>query len=148
MVERSYQNIGENYENPQNLFLVSNTFFTEKDIWYLDIGCNNHMCRKNKLFSFLNKVVKSTVKFRNDSNIPILVKGWISIRLKYECQNFIGDVFYAIGIHHNFLSIKLLSQKGYNMHIHNNYCTLIDKNSTFITKVRITPNHLFLLKIW
>jgi len=40
-----------------------------------------------------------------------------------------------------------LSEKGYNMQIHDGYCTLIDKNRRFIANVKMTPNRLFLLKV-
>jgi len=36
-----------------------------------------------------------------------------------------------------------LLEKGYNMHIQKGYCTLIDRNGRFITKVKMTPNCLF-----
>ncbi|KAI5437422.1 hypothetical protein KIW84_023511 [Lathyrus oleraceus] len=40
-----------------------------------------------------------------------------------------------------------LSEKGYNMQIHNGFCMLIDRNGRFIPKVRMTLNRLFPLKI-
>ncbi|XP_058740876.1 uncharacterized protein LOC131613206 [Vicia villosa] len=76
---------------------------------------------EEELFSSLNEMVKSTVKFGNNSYIPILGKGRISTRLKDGTQNFIGDVFYAPGLHHNLLSIGQLSEKSYNMQIHNGF---------------------------
>ena len=147
MAESSYQHTGESSENQHSLFLASNTLSEEENIWYLDTGCSNHMCGKKELFTSLNETVKSTVMFGNNSNIPIVGKGQISIRLRDGSQNFIGDVFYAPGLHHNLLSMGQLSEKGYNMQIHNGYCTLIDRNGRFITKVRMTPNRLFPLRI-
>ena len=105
------------------------------------------MCGKKELFSSLNETVKSTVKFGNNSNIPIEGKCQIAIRLKDGSQNFICDVFYAPGLHHNLLSMGQLSEKGYNMKIHKGYCTLIDRNGRFITKVKMSPNRLFPLRI-
>ncbi|KAF1867906.1 hypothetical protein Lal_00012802 [Lupinus albus] len=70
-------------------------------------------------------------------------RGQISIMLKDESQNFIGDVFCAPGLPHNLLSMGQLLEKSYNMQIHNGFCTLIDINGRFITKVRRTPNRLF-----
>jgi len=147
MAESSYQHTGESSKNQHSLFLASNTLSEEENIWYLDTGCSNHMCGKKELFSSLDETVKSNVKFGNNSNIPIVGKGQIAIRLKDGSQNFIGDVFYAPGLHHNLLSIGQLSEKGYNMKIHNGYCTLIDRNGRFITKVKMTPNRLFPLRI-
>ena len=104
------------------------------------------MCGKKELFSSLDEFVKSLVKFGNNAYIPILGIGQISIRLKDGSQNFISDIFYAPGLYHNLLSMRQLSEKGYNMHIHQGYCTMIDKNGRFIAKVKMTPNRLFPLK--
>jgi len=87
------------------------------------------------------------MKFGNNSNIPILGKGRVAIRLKDGSQNFISDVFYTPGLHHNLLSMGQLSEKGYNMQIHDGYCTWINKNRRFIAKVKMTPNRLFPLKV-
>ncbi|RDX82720.1 hypothetical protein CR513_36455, partial [Mucuna pruriens] len=38
-------------------------------------------------------------------------------------------------------------KKGYNVHIYDGYYTLIDRNRKFIIKVKMAPNHLFLLKV-
>ena len=73
------------------------------------------MCGKKELFSSLDEYVKSSVKFGNNANIPILGKGQISIKLKDDFQKFISDIFYAPGLHHNLLSMEQLSKKGYNM---------------------------------
>jgi len=112
MAESSYQHTGESSENQHSLFLASNTLSEEENIWYLDTGCSNHMCGKKELFSSLDETVKSNVKFGNNSNIPIVGKGQIAIRLKDGSHNFIGDVFYAPGLHHNLLSMRQLSKKG------------------------------------
>ena len=105
------------------------------------------MCGKKELFSSLDESVKSSVRFGNNTDIPILGKGRISIRLKDGSHNSISDVFYAPGLHHNLLSMGQLSDKGYDMQIHQGYCTMYDKNGRFIAKVKMTLSHLFPLKI-
>ncbi|KAL4388518.1 hypothetical protein GQ457_09G024580 [Hibiscus cannabinus] len=147
IAENQYEHTGESSDNPQTLLLAANNFSGDGDIWYLDTGCSNHMCGKKELFFSLDETVKSTVKFGNNSNIPILGKGRVAIRLKDGSQNYISDVFYAPGLHHNLLSMGQLSEKGYNMQIHDGYCTLIDKNRRFIAKVKMTPNRLFPLRV-
>ncbi|RDX73402.1 hypothetical protein CR513_47002, partial [Mucuna pruriens] len=47
IAESQYGNIGENFDNPQRLFLTNNTFSEDENIWYLDIESSNHMCGKN-----------------------------------------------------------------------------------------------------
>ena len=63
-----------------------------------------------KLFSSLEEMIKSMIKFGNNANIPIVRKGQIPIRLEDGSQNFISDVFYALSFHHNLLSIGQLSE--------------------------------------
>lgn len=70
------------------------------------------MCGRKKLFSALDEIVKSIVRFENNANIPIMGKGQITIRLKYGSQNFIFDVFDVPGLHHNLLSMRQPSKKG------------------------------------
>jgi len=105
------------------------------------------MYQKKELFSSLNKMVKSTIKFGNNTNIPILGKGQITIKLKDGSQNFIYDVFYTLGLHLNLLSMRQRSEKVFNMKIYQGYCTLIDKNGRFVAKVKMTHDRLFPLKI-
>ena len=119
----------------------------DENIWYLDTSCSNHMYQKKELFSSLNKMVKSTIKFGNNTNIPILGKGQITIKLKDGSQNFIYDVFYTLGLHLNLLSMRQRSEKVFNMKIYQGYCTLIDKNGRFVAKVKMTHDRLFPLKI-
>ena len=105
------------------------------------------MCRKNELFSALDETVRSRVKFGNNTNIPILGKNQISIKLKDGSQNLISVVFYVPNLRYNLLSMGQLLEKGYNIQIHHGFCTLIDWNGRFVTKVKMTPNRLFPLKI-
>ncbi|KAF7821882.1 U-box domain-containing protein 32 isoform X1 [Senna tora] len=121
----------------ETLFFASNNFFVDENVWYLDTGCSNHMCGKKEMFSSLDESFNSSVKFGNNTNIPILGKGQISIRLKDDTQNFIFDVFHAPGLHHNLLSMEQLSEKSYDMRVHQGFCTLFDKNGRFVAKLRI-----------
>ena len=62
----------------------------------LDTSCNNLVVVKRELFSTLDKSVKSLVKFSNNSNIFILGKDQISIKLKDGSQNFVLDFFFFL----------------------------------------------------
>lgn len=73
------------------------------------------MCGKKELFSALDETIKSTMRFGNNANIPIMGKSQITIRLKEGSQNFISNVFYAFGLHRKLLSMRQLLEKGYNM---------------------------------
>ncbi|RDX82721.1 hypothetical protein CR513_36456, partial [Mucuna pruriens] len=66
-----YQNISENFDNPQSLVLASNRFLEDETIWCLDTGLTI-MYGKDELFCTLDEIVKSIIKFKNDTNILIL----------------------------------------------------------------------------
>ncbi|XP_026431826.1 uncharacterized protein LOC113329071 [Papaver somniferum] len=42
--------------------------------WYQDTGCNNHICGRREMFDNLDESVRSSVKFGNNSTIPVIGK--------------------------------------------------------------------------
>ncbi|PKI72238.1 hypothetical protein CRG98_007375 [Punica granatum] len=67
------------------LFMCDIAVENQKNVWYLDTGCSNHMCGVKELFSKLDGCFRSEVKFRNNSEVPIMGKGTISIKAKDGC---------------------------------------------------------------
>lgn len=56
------------------MFLACNVAqANEKDVWFLDSGCSNHMTGNLEMFSSLDENVKSDVTLGNDNKV--LVKG-------------------------------------------------------------------------
>ena len=49
-----------------------------QDVWYLDIGCSNHMCEKKELFSQLDELICGEVNFGNKSKVSTM-----NVMLKY-----------------------------------------------------------------
>ncbi|RDX74046.1 hypothetical protein CR513_46255, partial [Mucuna pruriens] len=62
-------------------------------------------------------MVKFSIRFGNNTNIPILGKCQVTIILKDGSQNFIFDTSSQL------IEYGQLSKKGYNMQIHHVYCT-------------------------
>ena len=77
----------------------------DKNKWYIDTGCSNHMSRKKELFVELDESVCGEVKFENNIVLPVFGKEKIPISLKNGFSDFIFDVFYVPGLHHNLLSM-------------------------------------------
>ncbi|XP_026378735.1 uncharacterized protein LOC113273192 [Papaver somniferum] len=115
--------------------------------WYLDTGCNNHMCGRKELFNSLDESVRSIVKFGNNSTIPVMEKGRIGIVLNNGAKTYIMDVFYVPGLHQNLLSMGQLLEKGYSTNIFNDVCSIHDRFRRLITRVQMTKNRLFPLNI-
>lgn len=43
----------------------------ETDVWYIDIGCSNHMSDCKKSFPTLDESYKSTVAFGDNSSVEV-----------------------------------------------------------------------------
>ena len=48
---------------------------TNKQLWYLDTGCSNHMCGDKEIFLNLDESYKDKVKFGNNTKIFVMGKG-------------------------------------------------------------------------
>ncbi|XP_020412779.1 uncharacterized protein LOC109947261 [Prunus persica] len=46
----------------------------QKNVWYLDTGCNNHMYGEKLIFSALDESFTNTMRFRDDTKVSILGK--------------------------------------------------------------------------
>jgi hypothetical protein len=61
-------------EKKENVFIICNVEEeSNKDAWYLDNGCSNHMSGNKEMFSSIDEYVKSEVRMGN--NIKLLVMG-------------------------------------------------------------------------
>ena len=47
------QNVGENSNRQQSLFLASDTFSEDENIWNFDTRCSNHMCVEERSYFLL-----------------------------------------------------------------------------------------------
>ena len=78
------------------------------DIWYLDLGCSNHMTGNLNLFSSLDNSVKTDVTLGNNVQVIVLGKGTVDILTKQGESKYIPDVYHVEGLKHNLLSIGQL----------------------------------------
>ncbi|KAI9174950.1 hypothetical protein LWI28_025246 [Acer negundo] len=74
-------------DGSETLFLACNMAEDRaKNNWFLDSGCSNHICGENEMFTQLDKSFTSSMKFGNDTTVPMMGKGKISITLKDGSQ--------------------------------------------------------------
>ena len=52
------------------------------DIWYIDLGCNNHMIGNLNLFSSLDNLVQTDVTLGNNVQVTVLGKCTVGILTK------------------------------------------------------------------
>ena len=102
---------------------------------------------KKELFSELDGGFKTIVKVGDNSKLAILGKGKVAIRLKDGSLNYIFDVFYALGICQNLLSVGQLAKKGYDLRFNKKGCTINDVEMGLIAKTNVSGSRLFPMNI-
>ena len=79
-----------------------------QNLWYLDTGCNNHMCGDKSVFSDLDESFCNIVTFGDNSTVSIMGKGCVKIHTKENSNQSISNVFFAPDLKTNFLSVGQL----------------------------------------
>ena len=110
--------------------------------WITDVSIEN-----KELFSNIYTSIHFEVKLGNDCKVSVNGKGVIFVYAKNGGRIQIYDVYYALGLKCNLLSIWKLLENKYRVFLKNNVCTLFDKypSTQLIAKVEITNNMMFLL---
>ncbi|GKU89832.1 hypothetical protein SLEP1_g3918 [Rubroshorea leprosula] len=116
---------------------------SKKNVWYLDIGCSNHMCGDKSTFSDLDESCQDKVKFGDNSTIAVKGKGKVTIRAKDNSIQTISNVLYVPNLKSNLLSLGQLQEKGYEILIKDGVCQIRDSKLGLIAKVKMTGNRLF-----
>ncbi|XP_038994258.1 uncharacterized protein LOC120118218 [Hibiscus syriacus] len=83
----------------------------ERDTWFLDSGCSNHMCGKKDYFMDLDEDFRDTVKLGNNSNMTVMGKGNVRLQI-HGVMHILTGVFYIPQLKNKLLSIVKLQEKG------------------------------------
>ena len=116
---------------------------TNKNLWFLDTECNNHMSGDKLVFSTLDESFKDNMKFGNNSRVAAMGKGQISIQVKGDFTHTIVDVLFVPELKTNLLSIGQLQEKDYEVSIKGRICKILDDKQHLIVEVKMTKNRLF-----
>ncbi|VFR00741.1 unnamed protein product [Cuscuta campestris] len=98
----------------------------QKNKWYLDSGCSNHMCGDKNVFTTLDESFRNTVKFGDNSTVSVMGKGTVSHQAKDNSTHIISDVLFVPDLKPNLLSIGQLQEKGYEVSIKDGVCRIRD----------------------
>ena len=85
-----------------------------EDMWFLDLGCSNHMCGKKEHFSDFDGSFRDSVKLCNNSSMVVMGKGNVRLQVNGRVQIIIG-VFSMQELKNNLLSIGQLQERGFNI---------------------------------
>lgn len=96
--------------------LAGKTSHAEEEMsWYLDTGCSNHMTGNKNWLIDLDKSIKGTVRFADNSTIRAEGLGKIMITRKDGRSVYMHNVLYVPTMKNNLLSLGQLLEKGYTM---------------------------------
>lgn len=69
------------------------------NVWFLDTGCNKHMCGQKELFLSLDESIRFELKFENNASIFVTGKGHIHINERYGSKQRIAYMYYVPEFH-------------------------------------------------
>ncbi|XP_022860419.1 uncharacterized protein LOC111380967 [Olea europaea var. sylvestris] len=139
----------ENNEEIESTFLIACKDLQqgEKHSWFPNIEASNHMCVNKYLFIEHDEKVGGNITFGDFSKIPIRGKGKILVHMKDRNHKFISNVYYALDMKSNILSVGQLLEKGYVLFTKGCSMFLKDDVENLIAKVPMAKNRLFVLSI-
>ena len=99
------------------------------------------------MFVDLDESISGNVSFGDNSKTLVNGKGKSLIRLKDGRHEFISNVYYISNMKNNILSLGQLLEKDYDIHMKDSSLSIRDRRNNLITKVPMSGNRMFLLKI-
>ena len=120
-----------------------------KDVWFLDSGCSNHMTGDESIFVKMNASSSPQVKMGNVALVQTKGKGTIAIETKMGTR-FISNVLLVPDLEQNLLSVGQLMEHGYLVHFEDDFCKIFDKGgkSQVVAKIKMEKNRSFPLIFW
>lgn len=128
-------NFAEKEEEVSLLIVCHVNEETQQNLWYLDTGCNNHMCGDKKAFSELDESFRNTVKFGDNSTVSIMGKGRVTLRTKENSTHIIFHVLFVPDLKTNLLSVGQLQEERYEISIKNGVCRIHDTKLGLIAQL-------------
>lgn len=107
-------NYANQVEKKGNLFSISKptTEHKNKDVWYIDSVCSNHMTSREDLLVEINRNVKAKVQVGIGVLVDVVGKGSLVIRTM-RGKKYIREVMLVPGLLENQLSVGQVIENGY-----------------------------------
>ncbi|XP_073260147.1 uncharacterized protein [Populus alba] len=110
----------------------------ERDAWFLDSGCSNHMCGDRTMFSWLDDSFWQLLRLGNNTRMNVMGKG--SVKLHLNGINLtVTKVYYVPKIKNNLLSMGQFQEKGLAILIQGGVCKIYHPHKA-VRKNRIVMN--------
>jgi len=115
-----------------------------EDMWFLDSGCNNHMCGNKEYFTDFDGSFRDSVKLGNNSSMAVIGTGNVRLQVNGIAQIITG-VFYVPELKNNLLSIGQLQEKGLTIMFQNGMCKVFHPERGLIMETKMSVNRIFIL---
>ena len=114
-----------------------------EDMWFLDLGCSNHMYGKREYFSNFDGSFRYLVKLGNNLSMVVIGKGNVRLKVNGIAQIIIG-VFYVLELKNNLLSIGQLQEKGLTILFQSGKCKVFHPERGLIMDTKMSSNRMFI----
>ncbi|KAA8549201.1 hypothetical protein F0562_000885 [Nyssa sinensis] len=137
-------NYAETQEEMLLMAYVDMNKANKEDMWFLDLGCSNHMCGKKEYFSDFDGSFRDSVKLGNNSSMVVTGKGNVRLQVNGIVQ-IITEVFYMPELKNNLLSIGQLQEKRLTILFQNGKCKVFHPERGLIMETKMSSNRMFML---
>ncbi|XP_047316797.1 uncharacterized protein LOC124920363 [Impatiens glandulifera] len=113
-----------------------------RDVWFIDSGCSNHMCRDKDMFSSLDLTFSHLVKLGNNNRMQVSGKRVVKLELGGIVYG-IGDVYFIPDLKNNLLSVGQLQEKGLTVLFQGKLCNIYHPQRGLIAQNEKSANRMF-----
>jgi len=131
------------------LFAAAFSLSSDEDKWFVDSGATGHFCSRRDWFREYTPTSESKIKLADNNTITIKGKGAIKVEIEVDGKNHeyvIDDVSYVPDLSGNLLSVKKLTEKGYEVNFKGSTCRILKGNGQIVAIANMEGN-LYRLKV-
>ncbi|XP_019430927.1 PREDICTED: uncharacterized protein LOC109338201 [Lupinus angustifolius] len=129
------------------LMMTTSSVNGGSDIWYLDLGCSNHMIGNREWLVNFDPNRRSKVKFADQRVITVEGTCDVPLIMANGRKAYISDVLFVPDMKTNLINIGQLHEKGLTMQLLNGFMTIYDNLNRKILKAPLTRNRTFQVKL-
>lgn len=143
---------GANYaelDESEEMLLMAYADFNDdknKEAWFLDSGCSNHMSGSKEWFTDIDEQFRQSVKLGNDTKMAVKGRGNVKFQVNGITQ-VITNVYYVPELKNNLLSIGQLQEKGVTILIKDGVCGVYHPRKGLIMQTTMSTNRMFVILV-
>ncbi|XP_022023602.1 uncharacterized protein LOC110923854 [Helianthus annuus] len=136
----------ENNSNSEDQYLFMAVISEQEanNMWFLDSGCSNHITGSKVSFVELDETFKMNVQLGNKKTLVVEGKGVVRIYTGPNSYKLLSDVYYALTLEYNLLSVGQLMRKGYSLLFKGRDCTIKNQGAELM-KIHVSTNNMFVV---